>query len=227
LETLADIAVQGAKTGQSMVSSTRKAVVFDLGGVLARICHTWEEAADVAGVPHDISPGGHTPLANFSGFDLYQAGTISFDIYLKELALFLGCSEDDAPKVHNSIIVEEYPGVAELIRELRQRGYRLGCLSNTNTAHWEHLALNGSFPTIESLEMKMASHLVGLNKPDPAIFRLYASEFGLQPRDIYYFDDHPLNVEAARAEGWAAARITPGDDTAHQMRTALMSWHLL
>jgi putative hydrolase of the HAD superfamily len=210
-----------------MGQSTRNVVVFDLGGVLARICHTWEEAADVAGAPHDLSPGGPTALGGFSGFDLYQAGKISFDVYLRELAMFIGCSADDAPKVHNSIIVEEYPGVSELVSNLRERSYRLGCLSNTNDAHWQHLAYNGRFPTIESLEMKMASHIIGLNKPDPAIYDAYGAEFGLSPSEIVFFDDHPLNVAAAREAGWLAAKITPGEDTARQMRNHLQEWGLL
>ncbi|MEZ0325989.1 MAG: HAD family hydrolase [Fimbriimonas sp.] len=210
-----------------MGQSTRNVVVFDLGGVLARICHTWEEAADVAGVPHDLSPAGPTALGGFSGFDLYQAGKISFPVYLKELALFIGCSDEDSPKVHNSIIVEEYPGIRELVRDLRAAGFSLGCLSNTNDAHWGHLALNGRFPVIESLDMKMASHIVGLNKPDPFIYRAYAAEFGLHPEQIVFFDDHPANVQAAVSEGWLAAHIVPGEDTARQMRRYLREWGLL
>lgn len=227
LATLGVIAVEAAKKAHSMVVSTRKAVVFDLGGVLARICHSWQEAAEVARVEHRLSPDQKTPLADFYGFDQYQAGAIELEAYLQGLAEFMGCESGHATAVHNSIIVEEYPGVNALVDELRAHGYRLGCLSNTNPPHWEHLALNGAFPTIASLDMKMASHLVGLNKPDPEIFRLYARQFELEPTEIYFFDDNLPNVLAAQREGWNAANITPGEDTAQQMRAHLVSWGLL
>ncbi len=210
-----------------MGQSTRNVVVFDLGGVLARICHTWEEAASVAGIPHNPLSEGPTALGGFSAFDLYQAGKISFENYLDDLGIFIGCSTAEALNIHNSIIVEEYPHIRELVEELRAAGFQVGCLSNTNGAHWTHLAMNGRFPVIEGLDLKMASHIAGLNKPDPLIYRAYTAEFGLCPSQIVFFDDHPVNAEAATSEGWLAARIRPGEDTVEQMRFHLREWGLL
>jgi FMN phosphatase YigB (HAD superfamily) len=200
-------------------------IVFDLGGVLARICHTWEEAASVAGIRHKLAADGTTSLSTFSGFDQYQAGKISLEDYVKDLAEYIGCEESDALAVHNSIIIEEYEGIRELVRELEAVGWRTGCLSNTNAAHWEHLALNGRFPAIASLEMKMASHLAGVNKPDPRVYDLYCEEFGLTPGQIVFFDDLPANVAATNLKGWRAAHIRPGEDTADQIRRHLQDWN--
>jgi glucose-1-phosphatase len=204
-----------------MRPSTPNVVVFDLGGVLARICYTWEEAAESAAVPHGLAPNGRTALVDLPAFDAYQAGIISFEKYLRQLALFIGCSEEDALHVHNGIIVEEFPTVAQLVREVEATGARTGCLSNTNAAHWVHLAQNGQYPTIQRLQMKMASHLVGLNKPDPAIYQTYCRTFELQPEQIAFFDDHPLNVQEAVNQGWHASLINPLEDTAVQMRAHL------
>jgi len=196
-------------------------VVFDLGGVLARICHTWEDVVQGAGVPHGLDLAGRTPLSAFPDFDPYQAGQTKLDTYLDRLANFVGCDREHALRVHNGILVEPYPGSEALIAEIESAGVRTGCLSNTNVPHWEDLALNGRFPAIHRLQSKMASHLVGLNKPDPAIFRLYAETFGVAPERIVFFDDHPLNVRAALGERWRAFRIDPSGDTVAQMRAHL------
>ncbi len=196
-------------------------IVFDLGGVMAEISHSWEEAARVAGVPCSNLSDGFTKLASFHAFDLYQAAEISLEDYLSALAQFVGCPQSEALKVHNGILVVEYPGVKELVEEIHAKRIRTGCLSNTNEPHWEMLALNGQYPAIHSLEMKMASHLVGMNKPSPEIFNRYCSEFQLEPSDIAFFDDGPLNVEGAASCGWNACRIDPSQDTPTQMRAYL------
>ena len=50
-------------------------IVFDLGGVMAEISHTWEEAARCAGVACMNLGDGSTRLNAFPGFDQYQAAT--------------------------------------------------------------------------------------------------------------------------------------------------------
>ena len=40
-----------------------------------------------------------------------------------------------------------------------------------------------------------------ISKPDPAIYRLLCSRYGLEPRECVFIDDRPVNVEAARAVG--------------------------
>jgi FMN phosphatase YigB (HAD superfamily) len=197
------------------------AVVFDLGGVMAEICHTWQDAARSAQVHCSKLSGEATALTSFPAFDLYQSGDISIDEYLAELSENVGCKPDDALKLHNGILVTEYPGILELVKELQNQGIRTGCLSNTNPPHWEVLALNGQYPAIHSLEMKMASHLAGLNKPDPAIYRKYCSQFGVEPSSIAFFDDNRPNVDGAASCGWNSRWIDSSKDTPTQLRTYL------
>lgn len=198
-----------------------RTIVFDLGGVMAEISHSWEGASTVSGVPCSKLAGGKTKLTAMPEFDEYQAGSITLDAYLDRLTEFVGCERAEALRLHNGILVVEYPGVKDLVAEVVAHGCRTGCLSNTNEPHWEVLALNGQYPTIHSLEMKMASHLVGLNKPSPAIYERYCREFGLVPSDIAFFDDGASNVEGALACGWHARRIDPSQDTPAQMRSYL------
>jgi 2-haloacid dehalogenase len=47
-----------------------------------------------------------------------------------------------------------------------------------------------------------------LAKPDPAIYQLALSRFGLQPGEGLFIDDRPENVEAARANGFVGHVFT-------------------
>lgn len=202
--------------------NTPKIVVFDLGGVLARICHTWEEAITVAQVRSEFDLSGATDLGAYSGFEPYQADAIDSSTYLAGLADFVGCSPEDAIRVHNGIIRSEYDGLSFIVDAIEALGIETGCLSNTNPEHWEHLALDGSFPTIHRLKHKMASHIVRKSKPDVAFFRGFEETFGFKPEEIVYFEDMPRNVEGALRASWRAHRIDPSLETAPQIRAFLV-----
>ena len=193
--------------------------MFDLGGVLAAISHTWDDAARHAGVIAPDLPTS-TVLTALPGFDEYQAGAIPLEDYLSNLADFSGCSLEDALRLHNGILGDEYEGIEAVIRDIAALGIGTGCLSNTNAPHWEML-LNGPYPGFQSLQMKMASHLVGVNKPSPAIFARFQETFGLEPEGIAFFDDSPANVQAAQQCGWQAHWIDATQNTPAQLREHL------
>jgi len=188
---------------------------------MAEISHTWEDAARSAGVSCSKVGSSSTKLQALAAFDEYQGGGIPLDEYLEQLAEFVGCSTSDALRVHNGILVVEHPGIGALVNELQASGLNTGCLSNTNEPHWEVLALNGQYPAIKSLKMKMASHLVGINKPSPKIFELYCTTYGLAPENILFFDDYAANVSAAQSCGWNARWIDASQDTPTQLRAHL------
>jgi putative hydrolase of the HAD superfamily len=196
-------------------------VCFDIGGVLAQICHTWQDAAQVAGVTHGLPLSPSSRLIDLAEIHTYQSGELSYHEYLAALGTHLSCSAEDAERVHRGILVVEYPGVDQLEADVRAAGWTTGCLSNTNEPHWIELIDPARFPTIAGLDFKMASHEVGLGKPDPAIYRAYCERFGVEPSNIVFFDDYEANVTAARQEGWRAHTIDASGDTAAQMRTIL------
>ena len=198
-------------------------VVFDLGGVLARICHSWQEALETAGIRGNLAAEPKTPFVSLPEFDQFQANEISLEAYLDALADFVGCPRSRSLEVHNAILIREYDGIGDLIEQLHANGYRTGCLSNTNAPHWEELTGAHRFRGIHEVQNKMASHLVGLNKPSAEIFRCFCETFGSKPSDIVYFDDFQSNVDASRVLGFRSYRIDPTMETVPQMRTILRS----
>lgn len=93
-------------------------------------------------------------------------------------------------------------GIEELLRELAGRG-PIYALSNTNEVHLEWLyrelpSLMGSFTKV------FASHELGARKPYPGIYRGVASELGVPPASLLFFDDVEANVLGARRAGLEA-----------------------
>ena len=195
-----------------------RVVCFDVGGVLIRITHHWQKAAECAGIRiGDAVPAGAV-LTDAPHFETFQRGEISDDTYLEGLAKYLGgIKREEALSIHNRIMMEPYPGVEQLVRSINDTGILTGCLSNTNGPHWHDMFHSGRFPANELLTVRLASHEVGLEKPDPRIFARFEDRCAVGGSEIAFFDDSPLNVEAASRLGWQSWIIDPNVSTVPQM----------
>lgn len=202
-------------------------VCFDLGKVLLRICDGWRHACEVAGIglPPDLPDPDAKALAAIDSIAArYDTGRIDLEEFAREVARHRGCRPQDVVRMHDSYLLGCYPGVRDLLDELSAAGVRTACLSNTSDAHWR-MMLDPSGPNhlpLDRLDYRFASHLLGLRKPDDAIYEHVERETGAAPASIVFFDDLPANVEAARRRGWNAYRIDPApDDPLRQVRSWL------
>jgi putative hydrolase of the HAD superfamily len=57
------------------------------------------------------------------------------------------------------------------------------------------------------VDTAFASHLIGLRKPDARVYHHVATELGVEPSDLVFFDDNAANVEAALGLGMQAWRV--------------------
>jgi epoxide hydrolase-like predicted phosphatase len=181
---------------------TIRAVVFDIGGVLAECAPM--DFARRAEVEHGLAPGSlGAGLA-----DVWDAGRIGRISEADVTAALLERSGLTGVQV-DALLAEmwrQYLGVAntpliEWVRGLRP-AYRLGILSNSFVgAREREQALFGFEDLVDDL---VYSHEVGVSKPDPAIWDLTARRLSMQPAEIAFLDDAPRNVEAAREFGFSA-----------------------
>lgn len=93
------------------------------------------------------------------------------------------------------------PAVDRLIARLAA-DYPLALLSNTNAEHWRYLLAR--YPVLHHFDAKLASHELGLLKPNVAIYRRAAAVLGLPPSQCFFTDDVQANVDGARAAGMDA-----------------------
>lgn len=206
-------------------------IIFDLGGVLVRICRTWEEACAKANIePRDAVRFRDPALvARRKHFHhLHQTGAIACRAYFAAIAGSTAglYSADEVRRIHNAWTLDDYPGVVGLIKRLRAAGVRTACLSNTNHSHWNILtqgdgARRSPSSALAWLDDRLASHVMGLAKPDEAIYRAAEESLGVSAVDIVFFDDLEENIAAARARGWRAHLVDHTGDTAGQIESHL------
>ncbi len=203
-------------------------VVFDLGGVVVRICRSWKEACAVAGLRYDeraVAP--EAVAARKAIVHRHEVGGMTCQEYFEALAATTAGvhTPEEIQRLHDLWITAEYEGVDRLIHDLHAAGLETGVLSNTNAWHWRQL-MHGphgpaKFPTVGLARHVHASHLLGHRKPDRAVFDAFCRVTGFSGPDIHFFDDLPENIAAAHAAGWGATLIDPHGDPAAQMRTPL------
>jgi FMN phosphatase YigB (HAD superfamily) len=204
-----------------------KIVCFDLGAVLVRIAHTWQEVAQIAKV--SIQASIPNPWLRSSNPDLlaFEAGQISYDVFIERLAQTLGISTGEARAVQSSVLSGEYPETAAFVQEVRKTGWRVGCLSNTSPAHWAKLTDPNIYPTVANLEIRVASNEIGVAKPDQGAYLAFERTAGVTPTEVVFFDDSSPNVQAAITRGWRAFQITDLQRPSHQMRQHLIDLKIL
>jgi putative hydrolase of the HAD superfamily len=112
----------------------------------------------------------------------------------------------DYQQAHN-LWGRAHPFARRVLDDLRAEGCRLGVVSNAAGDVADLLArhhLAGSFDTI------IDSGRVGVEKPDPAIFRLALQELGVKPAEAIHVGDLPaVDVAGAQAADIEAVLIDP------------------
>ena len=101
-----------------------------------------------------------------------------------------------------------FPGVTDLLDELRTRGFRLAALSDFPCGRkLELMGLKDRF------DLSMTSEETGLVKPDPASFNLMAERLGV-PNDkiLYVGNSERYDIAGARAAGMFSALISRRKD---------------
>jgi putative hydrolase of the HAD superfamily len=90
-------------------------------------------------------------------------------------------------------------GAPDIVAALKQRGLRLGVVSNAEgrvERDLDDAGYRGLFGTV------VDSHVVGFEKPDPEIFRIAMSRLGADPATTIHVGDVPaVDVAGARAAG--------------------------
>jgi putative hydrolase of the HAD superfamily len=101
------------------------------------------------------------------------------------------------------------PATRDALDRLRAAGLRLGVVSNSDGRVEEALEAAG---LRDRFDVVLDSALVGVEKPDPAIFRAALAALGVAPAEALYVGDlYEVDVVGARAAGMQAALLATGE----------------
>lgn len=92
------------------------------------------------------------------------------------------------------------PGMEELVRELKDKGYGVWLLSNASHRQHEYWP---RCPGSECFDGTLISADHGLMKPQKEIYELCLEKFGLKAQECFFLDDAPANIEGANRCGIA------------------------
>ncbi len=177
-------------------------LLFDLGGVIVPWVGT-QAMSDLS----NREPGElMASLAAEPIFAAHETGQCDDLTFARFMIHFLGIDHtpDSFIPLWNSWVLAPYSGTENALRTLQQ-SYTLGCLSNTNAPHWEHL--KALIDLDDYLDYSFASHLINVSKPDPKSFRIALESMNAKPETVWYFDDTEINVTAAKNAGMTAFHV--------------------
>jgi len=206
------------------MSTPVELVVFDLGGVLVRIVRSWEEAHAAAGLgPSSAADSKRFRAERRRLGAAFQVGEIEPEAFYRGIAEASdgGYAPRDVERLLHAWQSTEYANVGAVVDGLHAAGVETAALSNTNALHWSMLRPESGtplYPTVARLRRAYASHIMGVAKPDAAIYSAFEEATGVEGARLLFFDDLEANVEAARARGWQAEVIDHAGDTASQLR---------
>ena len=90
------------------------------------------------------------------------------------------------------------PGTAEVVQELKEKGYTLYLLSNASRRQHDYWP---NVPGSECFSGTVISADLHLLKPEAAIYQALFHKFSLTPANCVFIDDFPPNIEAAENAG--------------------------
>lgn len=112
-----------------------------------------------------------------------------------------------------------------LLEALRQRGYRLYVLSNTNPyimgwARSEHFTEEGK-PLDSYFDKLYLSYLIGYTKPDRRIFEYLLKDANILPEETLFVDDGKSNTDIASDMGFRTFRPDNATDWCDRLEEIL------
>lgn len=188
-------------------------LLFDLGGVLVDFAG-FEELA-----PLLAEKTTHSTIQekwiHSEAIGRFESGKITAEAFAQDFVTEWQLSLAAAEFLHGFSGWSRglYPGAARLLHFLKTN-HRLACLSNSNEIHGpsQRRWLDGLVDTF------FLSYEMGVVKPDSAIFDRTIRLLGVPTNRIAYFDDTPVNVEAATEAGMSAFHVTGLEGLTNKLR---------
>jgi HAD superfamily hydrolase (TIGR01549 family) len=202
-----------------------RAVCFDVGNVLCGL-HGGRVSAILAQFGFKVSPDEFA-VAELSGRDRINemvreaAGlqVINLDhvrSYFRRIFETLGIARDAWARIEAELLRESdrenlwnlcMPDVFPVLTELKRRGYPMGVVSNSDGRIAELMSSSGIAPFLSFI---IDSSIVGIEKPDPRIFRMALDRFALPPGQVVFVGDiYEVDVMGSRAVGMQSVLIDP------------------
>jgi HAD superfamily hydrolase (TIGR01549 family) len=183
-----------------------KTVIFDLGRVLIPFdfARGYRAMADKYGIAPEDIPAKLRPTGLVTE---YESGQLSTPDFVARIGNLLGISTtpDEFLELWSAIFERRTLIPESVPATLRENGYRVLLLSNTNDMHFRFLRAN--YPILEHFDDLVLSYKVGATKPSPKIYAAAIEKADCAPGECFFTDDIEEYVEGARRAGIDAVQF--------------------
>jgi len=196
----------------------QKAVVFDVGRVLFH----WQLGALFAKLIDDPEELdwflGHVVTEEWH-FE-HDRGRALADMVPERIALYP--QYEAHIRAYATRFNETVPGPVEgshaLVERLAAAGVPLYCLTNFGDEFWE--AFRPTQPVFDHFEDIIVSGKEKVAKPEARIYAIVEERSGRRGEALFFTDDNPANIAAARARGWDAHLFTDAASLEAQLKAS-------
>lgn len=182
-----------------------KLFVFDLGNVILPFEHHQiaDKLYETSLVKDRCTPEGifRFLFDHQKGFiNDYETGRMTTTEFIDRIRYKykLEVEPDEFEDIWNNIF-EEDPAVSQIIMYLKNKGYPIYLLSNTNEMHFSYIMER--YPIIHHLDEWILSFEVGAKKPHQRIYDIIFEKKALERHEVLYIDDIPEYISAAADYG--------------------------
>ena len=169
-----------------------KNIIFDYGNVIflldfQKLKDGWRSLS-IDDPDTFFSHGVQDPI--FDAFDRGLVSAAEFRDYLRQKIGKVDLTDEEIDAAWNSLLLGVDEGTHEILARLNKK-YRTFLLSNINPIHYgyimNYLKDEFGFESNDHLfEKTYYSHLIGIRKPDKAIFEKVLAENNLKPEETLY-----------------------------------------
>ncbi|MFH0772887.1 MAG: HAD family phosphatase [bacterium] len=173
-----------------------KAIIFDIGDVLITNVHIYDHI--VKELHLDKKKAFPFYVQAIEELEAGQIDEARFWIKLKKQLLINQPIPNPSPLVTSHKKVKVAQDVIDIVIALKQKGYKLGLLSNTIKAHKEEIEKLGFF---HYFDVKIFSYEVKERKPFPNIYKLTLEQLNVLLEEAVFIDNNDSFVKGAERVG--------------------------
>lgn len=191
-------------------------VIFDIGNVLAHF--GWKDYLISCNYDEET-------LNRISKATVQSDFWLEWDRGAKESTelIELSCSKEPSlekeirdffENFHSMII--EYDYAADLVKKLRNNGYKVYILSNYSKTGYEKQ--KDTFEFMKHIDGGIVSYKIKHVKPEAAIYQALIEKYQFNPSEAVFLDDLQINIDAAKKLGFNAIRFETYDQAIEELR---------
>jgi len=184
-------------------------IMFDLGGILYSIKHSYTHQALRALQKKDAEPIVFSLEQADPIFGLYDSGHIDTNEFCNHLRNqhHIIATDHDIHQAWNAMLIGIYDYAEELVLEAKKYA-QIALLSNINHIHYS--AIQEECSSLFSLfDFTFFSYRLKMRKPHVDIFKYALETVKAKPESILFIDDTPANIKAAQSLDIDARLIIP------------------